>query len=315
VSQNQVIFEAAAPVFLLILIGYALRRFGWLSPEADRTLLKLIIGVFTPCLIFHNIYGNQALRQWENIALAPLVGFGCVALGILTVYFIAPWLGMKDPKVRRAFAVTVGMQNYGYFPIPLVTMLFGSEVLGVLFSHNLGVEIAMWTVGVAVLSGSGALRNWRRFITPPMVTIVVTQSLNLWNPGPVPPIMDETIQLLGRCAIPIGILLIGATICDQFKEFQLFKNWGCILNACWLRLALIPAMALGLAALIPLSVELRQTLAVEMAMPSAVFPIILCRQYGADSVTAIRVAIGTSLVSWMTIPLWIPWGLKWLGVE
>ena len=136
-----------------------------------------------------------------------------------------------------------------------------------------------------------------------------------WNPGPVPPIMDETIQLLGRCAIPIGILLIGATICDQFKEFQLFKNWGCILNACWLRLALIPAMALGLAALIPLSVELRQTLAVEMAMPSAVFPIILCRQYGADSVTAIRVAIGTSLVSWMTIPLWIPWGLKWLGVE
>ena len=59
---------------------------------------------------------------------------------------------------RRTFVFSVGIHNYGYLAIPLVSLLFGgagsdNPTLGVLFIHNVGVEMAFWTLGVMVISG------------------------------------------------------------------------------------------------------------------------------------------------------------------
>jgi hypothetical protein len=52
----------------------------------------------------------------------------------------------------------------------------------------------------------------------------------------------------------------------------------------------------------------------EAAMPAAVFPIVMARHYGGDAATALRVVFSTSLVSLLTIPLWIRFGLKFVGL-
>jgi predicted permease len=49
-------------------------------------------------------------------------------------------------------------------------------------------------------------------------------------------------------------------------------------------------------------------------MPAATLPIVLARHYGGEPATALRIVLGTSAVSFITTPVWIHFGLKWLVV-
>jgi predicted permease len=81
-----------------------------------------------------------------------------------------------------------------------------------------------------------------------------------------------------------------------------------------LRLGLLPWLFLLAAKFLPLSVELRRVLVIEAAMVSAVFPIAMAKHYGGDPPTALRAVLSTSLVGFLTIPLWIRFGLTFVGL-
>jgi hypothetical protein len=65
---------------------------------------------------------------------------------------------------------------------------------------------------------------------------------------------------------------------------------------------------------LPASPELKRVIVLEAAMPAAVFPIVMARHYAGDPATAMRVVIGTTVVGLMTIPLWIRFGMQFLGL-
>ena len=69
-----------------------------------------------------------------------------------------------------------------------------------------------------------------------------------------------------------------------------------------------------LARYLPASVELKRVIVLQAAMPAAVFPIVMSRHYGGHPPTALRVVIGTSLLSLLTIPLWLRLGMKFAGL-
>ena len=57
----------------------------------------------------------------------------------------------------------------------------------------------------------------------------------------------------------------------------------------------------------------RHVIAVQSAMPAAVFPMILARRYGGDEATAMRVIVITTLVSLLTIPFAVKLALRVLA--
>jgi malate permease and related proteins len=61
--------------------------------------------------------------------------------------------------------------------------------------------------------------------------------------------------------------------------------------------------------------ELKQVLVVEAGMPSAVLPIVLARHYGGAPGTALRIALSTSLLALVTLPLWISFGLLLINYQ
>ena len=82
----------------------------------------------------------------------------------------------------------------------------------------------------------------------------------------------------------------------------------------WL-LSFVPVLFLAAAKFLPASTELKRVIAIESAMPAAVFPIVMARHYAGDPPTAMRVVIGTTVVGLVTIPLWIRFGMHWLGLQ
>jgi malate permease and related proteins len=236
-----------------------------------------------------------------------------VALGLMVAMLMRSLSGLPDERGRRTFGFTTGIYNYGFFPYPIAAALFDRETLGVTFVHNVGVEVAIWTLGVAVVSATDWRQSWRKILNGPVVAIVGALILNRvgFHPGEGN-VLRVMAHSLGQCAIPLGLLQIGGTIAEHVNEFGPRRHPGDLVWSCLIRLLLLPVMFLLLARWLPISVELKRVMLLQAAMPCAVFPIVMTAKYGGDTVVALRVVLSTTLVGLVTMPLWIKVGLKWL---
>ena len=309
------VFNAVLPVFLVVGAGFALRRLNWLNAVADASLLKITINLLIPCLAFDSLLGNQAFVRAGNVFLPPLVGFGTVGLGLLLAAAVRRWVPARTEGTRRTFVFCTAVYNYGYLPIPLAMTLFNRETVGVLFVHNVGVEIAFWIFGLMLLAGAGLRTSGRRLLNAPLLTIAATLLLNLLiRRDQVPAAVLNAAHMVGQCAIPLGMMLIGATIADHVGEFRVHRGARAIALGCLLRLGVLPLLFLLLARVLPASVELKRVIVIQAAMPSAVFPIVLVRHYGGDPATALAVVMSTSIAGLLTIPLWLQIGFRLAGL-
>ena len=314
-NEFSIVLSAVLPVLAIAVAGVAMRKCNWLTEEADHSLLRVTINLLVPAFIFDKVLDNPALHRSENLVFPPLVGFVTVALGIGVGWLAMRLAGLARDSAGRTFAFSTGLYNYGYVPLPLALSLFDRETVGVLIVHNLGTEIAFWLLGTIVFAHAANEPLWKKILNPPLIAILLTLSLNFTGVAPVvPEFVKTTAHMLGACAIPMGLVLIGAMIADHLAEFHSERGWRVMGAACVLRLGAIPVLFLLLAKVLPCSVELKRVIVLQAAMPSAVFAIIAARHFGGDGPTALRVVIATSAVSFVTIPLWIRAGMKWLGL-
>ena len=314
----QQILLALIPVYFFIGAGFLFRRLGWLSEAADAALVKLQIRFFYPALIFSFIFGNEALRNPDLLIFPPLVGFLSVVCGFFVAYAIGKLSGFKPGKGLRTFAFTTGIYNYGFIPIPLIQAIYDSKsVTGTLMVHNTGIEVAIWTIGILLLTGNLASGVWKKLLNPPLLAVVAGVLLNLLLPDLSSPAglagnsaatIIDAISWAGSCAIPLALILIGASIRDLLRDPELRIDWRVISLGSGIRLALLPMVFISAAMAIPMPFELRAVMVIQAAMPSGMFPIILSRHYEGSPGVAVQVVLATTLLSFLTIPFWVAVG-------
>lgn len=309
------LLQLILPVFGLMALGMGLRRVRWLTSEADVSLLKLVVNLLYPCIIFEHVYANPALRELGNLAWAPLLGFVTMAGGIVLCFQVARRLGFTVGTGLRTFAFSTGIYNYSYITVPVMVALFGAGSLGVLFTFNVGAEAAIWTLGVMVLSGQSWRQGWRQVLSPPMLALVVSVLVNLARLDPyIPGLVLDVVHPLAACAIPLGLILSGAMLAEHFfgRPRELFEL-RTSLAAVALRLGVLTGLFLLLARFGPFSADLRHVILVQAAMPVGFFPLVLVKHYGGHSLTAVRIVLATVLASLLLTPFWLRLGLAWLG--
>lgn len=303
------------PVFAIIAIGVVLRRVHWVEGAAEASMIRLVINLCMPCLIFESVVGNPAMRETSNILLPPLVGFGTTVVGIVIAYQFAKLIGLSVGTGLRTFALSAGLSNYGYLPLPIMAGMFGPESRGVLLVHNMGVEAAVWTVGVLVLSGASWREGWKRLLSPIVIALFVSVSVNLAGLGEsLPHGLMDVVHPLAACAIPLGLLMTGVNLANHLGEPRALFAPRVSIGAVVLRFGLLPLLFLALARWLPCSVELKRVIVVQGAMPAAVLPIILAQHYGGRPLTAVQVVLGTTAVAIVLTPLWLSAGMAWAGV-
>ena len=309
------ILAATLPVYLTMLAGLIVRKVGWLPKEADSGIMLLCVRFLTPCLAIARIVGNPALRDGKQVLLAAVIGYFSIVISMLICYGIGVLIGLKRGHGVRTFALTTGLQNYGFVAIPVIEALFGPQLIGVLFTYTLGVELALWTVGVSLLTGANKA-PWRHALNPPVLGIVGSLALHYLGVAdlmsePVHKIFFTFFGQVGSCAIPLSVLLIGATIGDLIGTQRI--NWKVAISSPILRLLILPFLFLAIGRWIPMSVELKRVLSVQAAMPCAVFTIVMARHYGGHASTAVLCVLSTTLVSIFTVPWALDFALRFVG--
>ena len=316
------LFLAVAPVLALIGLGMGLRRVDWITEAGEETLLNLIVKVLFPCLIFESVAGQGVITGTGDVVLPPLAGFVLTSLSLAAAWYAARALGLTIGHGLRTFALGVGLTNYGYLPLPIMDALFGPASRAALLMHNAGVEAAIWTTGVLIVTGGSPRAAWRKLLNAPLLALVVAllaKLSGLNNPAAslgwhLPPLVWQFVHLLSVCAVPLGLLMTGSSIAPHLGDPKRLVNPRVILMAWLLRLAVLPWIWLLAARYAPVSDGLKQVLVVQAAMPAAVMSVIIARIYGGQPLVAVQIILGTTALAVFTIPFWIRFGLTFAGL-
>ncbi len=295
-----------------MMAGAALRRTGAVRREDDVGIMRVVYNVMLPCFILDRILGSEVLRSGSVVLWAMALGFGLIGAGILLGMAVGRVMGLERGTGMRTFALSAGCQNFGFMAAPVLEGIWGTGALALLFVHNIGVEAAVWSVGVMMMSGGGV--SWRRLLNGPIVAVLIGLTLvGLGLDEAVTGSARSAISMIGVGAFPLAILVTGAAMLDLVAEER--PDLRVILGAAVVRLVLAPLAILTAGRYLPLTVELKQVLVVQAAMPAGFSAILLARMYGGRPAVAVQVVIATTVLSFLTLPWIISWGSKWLLLE
>lgn len=305
-------------VFLVMGAGAFCRHCNWLTPEADQSLAKLTANILLPAYFLQKILDDS---QYESLGVdwaPPLFGFAATAIGILLALAFArvlgPLIGLRSDASQRAFALCVGVCNYGFIPLPLAERFYRDAVID-LIVHNVGVNLALWSIGIVVLSGS-ARSGWKQaFCSPTFLSVLLAIALRQSKlHDEIPSALLSAINSIGDCAIPVGPMLSGAIIVDFLRESKWLGAPGVMCSAVLLRQGMFPLLLLLAANTWAGTTSLREVMMLQAAMPMAIFPIVLVKLYDGDTDTALRTVLASSLLGIVLIPFWLAVGQWWLDI-
>ncbi|MFK7850734.1 MAG: AEC family transporter [Akkermansiaceae bacterium] len=300
------------PVYILIIGGAVLRKLGVLRREDDHGIMHMVFSVMFPCFILDRMLGAEALQNPRTLVTGVGLGFGLIVVGMVFGYLIGKIIGLKKGHGIRTFALASGCQNYGFAAIPVVEVLWGTSAVAVLFVHNIGVEMAIWSVGVMLLTGERGI-PWRRLVNGPIIAVVIGLTLVLIGiddrvTGPT----RTAMAMIGIGAFPLAIMMTGASIMDLVGTER--PSWKIISGAMLVRIILAPLIIILSAKFIPMAEELRQVLLVQASMPAAMGSILLAKLYGGRPAVAVQIVVATTLISIFTLPYIITFGIRFLNL-
>lgn len=143
-DQTTLIINRVLPIFLLIGLGFWIRRSAFLSERAVDDLRKVVVNLALPSVLFISFLGIE-LQPAYLLVFAALF-FLCVLL-LLLGQFLQTRLQVQHPY----FAFLITGFEYGMLGVSLFGSAYGLENLGYLAVLDLGHELFIWFVFLAVL--------------------------------------------------------------------------------------------------------------------------------------------------------------------
>lgn len=312
ISPGDVI-ASVLPVYLLIVAGAVLRWTRIVRKEHDEGIMRAVYTVMLPCYMLDKILGSDVLRSGSVVLSAMGLGFGLIIAGISVGLLVGKIIGLEKGTGMRTFALAAGTQNFGFTAAPVVEILWSTSALAMLFVHNIGVELAMWSVGVMIMSGERGIR-WQKLVNGPVVAVVIGLALvGLGWDDAITGAPRKAMSMIGVGAFPLGIVITGCTIMDLVAKEK--PNLRIVLGASVVRLALAPMLFLSAAKFLPIATELKQVILVQAAMPAAMTPIILARLYGGRPAIAVQIVVITTALSLFSLPWIITLGCRWIDLK
>ncbi len=295
------ILAALAPIFLLILCGYGLRRSGLFGEafwaEADRLVFLVLFPVY---LVLH--IGTADLA---GLALAPMaLGLlaGLVAMSVLAVA-LRPAFRVDGPAFASIFQGSMRPNTY-------VAFAAAEALFGATGSVLAAIAVAVCTPAVNVLAvlalarwgRNGNAGGWRMALrtmarNPIILAVAAGLLINVAGIG-LPPVIDDMMAIVARATLPMALLSVGAGL--QFRAAG--NAGGPVAAAAILKLLGLPALTWAACAAfgaegLPLTVAVMFA-----ALPNSPTSYSMTRQLGGNHILMAAIITATTFAAMATMP-------------
>lgn len=294
------ILIALVPVFVLILLGYGLKRIKFPDETFWASADKFTYFILFPSLLFYKI----STANLEGVDGISFIASAMIALVIISVvlmllnYFT---LMLDGPSFTSVYQGGIRFNVYVF--LALTDALFADQglVLAALLLTFMIPTINFLCIGVFSLYASAKKITFisvlKSIFTNPLILACLLGGLVNFFDITMGIYIEKSLSVLSLAALPLGLLSVGVGLhLSHLKEAKLE-----LLSTLFIKLALFPAViffvakGLGVGGL-PLTI-----LVLFAAMPTAPSAYILARQLGGDMKLMSSLITTEILLSWVTI--------------
>lgn len=288
------------PMAMLMAIGIAVRLTGIAEPATMKKVDTLTFKVFTPCLVFYNVYNTDL----SNLTNPAFLLYGTVGLVISFCAALLIFRLIPQRPTATSFAQSMVRPNYIIFGAAVAQSIYGEGNIGLVMLMG-AVAIPVYSIMAAVILEYGRGGNptpWQLFVAVLRNPIFVGTGLGLLvnlSGLRVPDLLDEVIQDLGGIATPLSFLSIGVGL-----SFSAYPKKKLVFLAVLVRLVLIPLVFVTGGVLLGFQGAQLCALMILFAAPAAVASYPAAVAMGADGEFAGQLVAYSTIFCLPTIFLW-----------
>ena len=293
---------ALAPLLVLIVAGYGLKRTRYFPPELWSGMEKLTYFVLLPALLIHTLGNHDLANSPWSLMLEVVLGTVLMSALVLVLFFLvqnsiggATFTSIFQGGVRfnSYIALAVSQSLYGIDGLRLTSVAMGFMV--VLMNLLCVMALIKW--------GANGSRGAKPFVrevirNPLIVACMIGWFLSLGNIE-LPAMIEQVLVFIGKAALPIGLLVVGSALKPElirghFKAVTLSSSVQYILK---------PLLVASLIYVTGLAGVAASVLFIAFMTPTATSSYILARQMGGDAETMASIVTFQTLLGFVAMPV------------
>lgn len=309
--------NATIPVFLVILLGYFLRRVGLLDEHFNKIANDYVFKCALPVNLFLSIAKMDFYSDFD-----PKFCLFCFLSTV--VMFLGIWglaaLIMKDRTQVGAFAQAAARSSAAILGIAFAVNIYGDSGMvpmmimsAVPFFNVFAVLILSFSPRADGTEDTGSGSAVRRACigvlkNPLIIGIVLGVPFALLRLK-LPAMLLSAMNSVGGTASPLALLVVGAA----FSGSEALTRWKPAAVASFIKLVVLPAIFLPLAVWMGFRGSELIAILIMVGAPTTVSCFVMAKSMHADTVLTSNAVLMATLLSSVTITFWI-YGMRILNV-
>ena len=308
--------QSVVVIVLIMLLGYILRKQGWLADSFGGNVSKLITQIALPASIFMSVQNNLTRGKLFNLFAGLLLPFIGVVISYIVAFILVKVLKVKVGR-RGVFINTIANANTIFIGMPLNLALFGSAATSYFLIYYIINTVSTWAFGVFLIKNDDPTLvkaekqhnkiNWRKILPMPLVGFFVAV-IWLLTGIQLPKFLGDTFNYVGNLVTPLSLIYIGIVLANaglksiHFDKDTIFALLGRFILAPVVMILLVKwfgpsVLHLDIASL------MGKTFIVQSATPAlAVLPILAGEAHG-DVDYATNVVVLSTLLFIIVVPV------------
>lgn len=297
--------NATMPVFLVMVVGYVLRRIGMLNEEFCAVANRYVFKVALPLLLFRDIAQTNLRSDFQ-----PAFVIYCMV--VTTVMFLGVWalaaVWIREKDLVGAFSQAAVRSSAAVLGIAFVENIYGDAgltpmmIVAAVPLFNIYSVIILTFSAKHRVKGSGAIRaacsNVLR--NPIILGILAGVPFSLFGIS-IPTIPMKTVTSIAATATPIALLVVGA----GFEGRSALSRFRLTTVAAGIKLIALPALFLPIAIACGFHGAEMIAILIMVGSPTTVSCYIMAKNMDNDGELTSSIVVLTTLLSSVTLTGWI----------
>jgi hypothetical protein len=301
------IVEILAPVFLVVVLGVALRWWSVVPEGFGTQANRLVYRVALPVLLFRKLSApDQAAQGALELFVVMAAGTG---VAIAAAYLVAVLTRLPSRSVG-SFVQASFRGNLAYVGLPIVLLAFDRPesssvataavvaIAPLIVVYNVAAILVL-TLGSGRHGAIGAGTIVRQVLSNPLIIAIVAGLVWSWTGVRTPGFVARTLEMIGGAALPLALLALGGSLVDTRLRGRITPS----LWAASIKLVIAPAAGWVIGAMVGLEPRALRVAILFLACPTAVASFVLAEQLGGDAALSGGVVMVSTILSAVTLTM------------
>jgi len=297
---------AILPIFLIIGFGALIKWWGLIPQTFLQPANRLVYYIAIPILVFRAISKYPISSQF-NISVA-LISITCVVGTFAIALLLAYVLRIEKDKIRT-FSHCSFHGNLGYIGFAIIVyflgdagMAKGSIISGlIMITQNLLGVIVYKSYSDQGIRSGGIWHIFKPVVMNPVIISVLLGIGCALSEITIPTVLDRSLSILSGLALPLSLLLIGATLSVSSVKKQFFPA----LLASVIKLIAMPALLLFNVFYFKVAPEDYLPVLILLAAPAATVTYVFAEEMNGNTPLAASIISLGTILSGFTYIFWI----------